>query len=133
MFSDSDSRYGSVSSSCRGGRGILLPWGAKERSPHPTGPCCLSDSEVRPGEFVMRTLFADFTVQAEKKIEAVMAEPQEKPLSKVLQRGEDTQFDQLLSAFGSVRFLCNKIYSCSKSGAPKVYLDGPNFIKIDLD
>jgi hypothetical protein len=31
--------------------------------------------DIRPGEFVMRTLFADFTVQAEKKMEAVMAEP----------------------------------------------------------
>jgi len=32
--------------------------------------------DIRPGEFVMCTLFADFTVQAEKKMEAVMAEPQ---------------------------------------------------------
>lgn len=31
---------------------------------------------------------------------------QEKPLSKVLQRGEDAQFDQLLSAFGSVAEHC---------------------------
>lgn len=31
---------------------------------------------------------------------------QEKPLSKVLQRGEDPQFDQLLSAFGSVAEHC---------------------------
>jgi hypothetical protein len=31
--------------------------------------------DIRPGEFVMCTLFADFTVQAEKKMEAVMAEP----------------------------------------------------------
>jgi hypothetical protein len=31
--------------------------------------------DIRPGEFVMRTLFAEFTVQAEKKMEAVMAEP----------------------------------------------------------
>lgn len=54
----------------------------------------------------MRSLFADFTVLAEKKIEVVMTEPQEKPLSKTLQRGEDTQFDQLLSAFGSVAEHC---------------------------
>lgn len=54
----------------------------------------------------MRSLFADFTVLAEKKIELVMAEPQEKPLSKTLQRGEDSQFDQLLSAFGSVAEHC---------------------------
>jgi hypothetical protein len=31
---------------------------------------------------------------------------QERPLSKVLQRGEDPQFDQLLSAFGSVAEHC---------------------------
>ena len=31
---------------------------------------------------------------------------QEKSLSKVLQRGEDAQFDQLLSAFGSVAEHC---------------------------
>lgn len=31
---------------------------------------------------------------------------QEKPLSKSLQRGEDPQFDQLLSAFGSVAEHC---------------------------
>lgn len=31
---------------------------------------------------------------------------QERPISKVLQRGEDPQFDQLLSAFGSVAEHC---------------------------
>ena len=54
--------------------GTVLPWGAhKERSPYPA--CIQIDMDIRPGEFVMRTLFADFTVQAEKKMEAVMAEP----------------------------------------------------------
>lgn len=54
-------------------RGMLLPWGAqKERSSH-SGQI---DMEIRPGEFVMRNLFADFTVLAEKKIEFVMTEPQ---------------------------------------------------------
>lgn len=33
------------------------------------------DSELRPGELVMRLLFTEFTVQAERKMEAVMAEP----------------------------------------------------------
>ncbi|XP_021940399.1 protein furry [Zootermopsis nevadensis] len=85
--------------------GTVLPWGAhKERSPYPA--CVHIDMDIRPGEFVMRTLFAEFTVQAEKKMEAVMAEPLERPLSKVLQRGEDSQFDQLLSAFGSVAEHC---------------------------
>uniref|UniRef100_A0A1B6DZ54 Protein furry n=1 Tax=Clastoptera arizonana TaxID=38151 RepID=A0A1B6DZ54_9HEMI len=83
----------------------MLPWGAhKERSPHISSMNI--DMDIRPGEFVMRSLFADFTVQAEKKIDSVLAEPQEKPLSKVLQRGEDSQFDQLLSAFGSVAEHC---------------------------
>lgn len=106
MFAEAESRYGSVtSSSCRS-RVILLPWGTKERSPHSQGLCCQNDGDIRPGEFVMRTLFSDFTIQAEKKIEAVMGEPHEKPLSKLLQRGEDAQFDQLLSAFGSVAEHC---------------------------
>lgn len=55
-------------------KGGLLPWGAhKERSPHPSaGPSI--DMDIKPGEYVMRSLFADFTIQAEKKIEAVMGE-----------------------------------------------------------
>lgn len=67
-ISGSDSvRSGSAS-------GTVLPWGAhKERSPYPA--CVHIDMDIRPGEFVMRTLFAEFTVQAEKKMEAVMAEP----------------------------------------------------------
>lgn len=33
--------------------------------------------DVKPGEYVMQSLFADFTIQAEKKIEeAVLFEPQ---------------------------------------------------------
>lgn len=79
----------------------VLPWGAhKERSPFPN-----VDTDIKPGEYVMRTLFADFTVQAERKMEEVMIE-QEKPLMKILQRGEDVQFDQLLVAFGSVAEHC---------------------------
>lgn len=65
-----------------------------------------SDSSLRPGEIVMRTLFAEFTQQAEKKIELVMLETSDKNLAKLLQRGEDAQFDQLLSAFGSVAEHC---------------------------
>ncbi|XP_068083711.1 protein furry [Anabrus simplex] len=97
--SGESSKSGSISG------GTVLPWGAhKERSPYPA--CVNIDMDIRPGEFVMRTLFADFTVQAEKKMEAVMAEPLERPISKVLQRGEDSQFDQLLTAFGSVAEHC---------------------------
>lgn len=79
----------------------VLPWGAhKERSPFPN-----VDTNIKPGEYVMRTLFADFTVQAERKMEEVMNEL-EKPLMKILQRGEDPQFDQLLIVFGSVAEHC---------------------------
>lgn len=60
-------------------RHSLLPWGTQSRS-------CIAatsgiidmqtsaDGTLRPGEIVMRTLFADFTQQAEKKIEGVMLE-----------------------------------------------------------
>jgi hypothetical protein len=51
----------------------MLPWGVhKERSPQLTS--LNMDMDIRPGEFVMRTLFADFTLQAEKKIETVLSE-----------------------------------------------------------
>jgi hypothetical protein len=87
-------------------RGMLLPWGVhKEYFPQIISGSSV-DLDIRPGEYVMRSLFSDFTILAEKKIEAVMGEPQEKPLSKTLQRGEDPQFDQLLSAFGCVAEHC---------------------------
>ncbi|CAB4065617.1 Protein furry,Protein furry homolog-like,Protein furry homolog [Lepeophtheirus salmonis] len=60
------------------------------------------ETDLKPGEFVMRTLFADFIIQAERKISCVLSEAPDRPISKSLQRGEDPQFDQLLSAFGSV-------------------------------
>ncbi|XP_046735470.1 protein furry [Diprion similis] len=82
---------------------VVLPWGAQKETVRPQQ---IGDMDMRPGEYVMRMLFADFTMQAEKKMEAVMTEPQEKSLSKALQRGEDAQFDQLLSAFGSVAEHC---------------------------
>lgn len=98
-FLDSESKNSSISA------GSVLPWGAhKDRSPYPS--TVNIDVEIKPGEFVMRTLFADLTVQAERKMEAVMNEPLERPLSKVLQRGEDPQFDQLLSGLGSVAEHC---------------------------
>jgi len=34
-----------------------------------------SDDDITSGEFVLRTLFAEFTILAEKKIELVLAEP----------------------------------------------------------
>lgn len=50
--------------------GSMLPWG-----PHKGPIIPPPDLELRPGEFVMRLLFTEFTVQAERKMEAVMAEP----------------------------------------------------------
>lgn len=60
-------------------RQIWLPWGSHTRSSiaatagifdMPTA----GENMLRPGEIVMRTLFADFTQQSEKKIETVMME-----------------------------------------------------------
>ncbi|KAJ8277121.1 hypothetical protein GJAV_G00071690 [Gymnothorax javanicus] len=64
------------------------------------------DPELKPGEYVIKSLFADFAVLAEKKIDVVMAEPLEKPLSRSLQRGEDAQFDQLISSMSSIAEHC---------------------------
>uniref|UniRef100_A0A672MU90 Protein furry homolog-like n=1 Tax=Sinocyclocheilus grahami TaxID=75366 RepID=A0A672MU90_SINGR len=64
------------------------------------------DPELKPGEFVIKSLFAEFAVLAEKKIEVVMAEPLEKLLSRSLQRGEDAQFDQLISSMSSIAEHC---------------------------
>lgn len=94
-------------------RTSLLPWGSQNRSS--IAACNMtagvdvinaSDGSLRPGEIVMRTLFAEFTQQAEKKIEYVMLECKEKTLAKLLQRGENTQFDQLLTSFGTVAEHC---------------------------
>lgn len=63
-------------------RGTLLPWCAganRERvalvtpvqGETSTGPVV----DLLPGEFVMRSLFADFAIQADRKMETVMAEP----------------------------------------------------------
>ncbi|XP_016429963.1 protein furry homolog [Sinocyclocheilus rhinocerous] len=64
------------------------------------------DPESRPGEYVLKSLFANFTTVSERKIRIVMAEPLEKPLVKSLQRGEDPQFDQLISTMSSLAEYC---------------------------
>ncbi|KAK3531900.1 hypothetical protein QTP70_034408 [Hemibagrus guttatus] len=64
------------------------------------------DPESRPGEYVLKSLFANFTTLSERKIRLVMAEPLEKPLTKSLQRGEDPQFDQLISTMSSLAEYC---------------------------
>ncbi|XP_046454255.1 protein furry-like isoform X2 [Daphnia pulex] len=84
----------------------ILPWYArKERSIH-TPTSVQVETSLKPGEYVMRNLFAEFVIQADKKITSVMAEAFDRSLSKSLQRGEDAQFDQLLSSFGSVAEHC---------------------------
>ncbi|KAL0994847.1 hypothetical protein UPYG_G00128010 [Umbra pygmaea] len=64
------------------------------------------DPESKPGEFVLKSLFANFTSVSERKIRIIMAEPLEKPLNKSLQRGEDLQFDQLISTMSSLSEYC---------------------------
>ncbi|XP_056296517.1 protein furry homolog isoform X3 [Pseudoliparis swirei] len=64
------------------------------------------DPESKPGEYVLKSLFANFTTMSERKIRFIMAEPLEKPLTKSLQRGEDPQFDQLISTMSSLAEYC---------------------------
>ncbi|XP_075923623.1 protein furry homolog-like isoform X1 [Petromyzon marinus] len=73
--------------------------GAMSSSPH-------VDPDVKPGEFVLRSLIAEFTVHAELKLHSVLVESLEKPLSKSLQRGEDPHFDQLISSLSAVAEYC---------------------------
>ncbi|XP_028838756.1 protein furry homolog isoform X6 [Denticeps clupeoides] len=64
------------------------------------------DPESKPGEYILKSLFANFTTLSERKIRIIMAEPLEKPLTKSLQRGEDPQFDQLISSMSSLAEYC---------------------------
>ncbi|XP_077396722.1 protein furry homolog isoform X3 [Festucalex cinctus] len=64
------------------------------------------DPESKPGEYVLKSLFAAFATVSERKIRVIMAEPLEKPLTKSLQRGEDPQFDQLISTMSSLAEYC---------------------------
>lgn len=63
-------------------------------------------ASVKPGEVILRKLFHEFGILADKKIEMVLANESERQLSKLLQRGEDPVFDQLLIAFGSLAEHC---------------------------
>ena len=68
-----EEEYDSVPQTMASSGTQVLPWGApRERSRFPSS--FNIDTDIRPGEFVMRTLFAEFTVQADKKISAVMEE-----------------------------------------------------------
>lgn len=74
LDSSTDGSGGGGSGNAGGQASALLPWGArKERAQFPA--TVHVDTDLRPGEFVMRTLFAEFTVMADKKIEAVMQDP----------------------------------------------------------
>lgn len=53
----------------------ILPWYArKERSIHTPTSVQQVETSLKPGEYVMRNLFAEFVIQADKKITSVMAE-----------------------------------------------------------
>lgn len=57
-----------------------LPWSDPAELPN----AMPSDDGVTSGEFVLRTLFAEFTIVAEQKIELVLAEPLVRILSATL-------------------------------------------------
>ncbi|KAM8854468.1 protein furry homolog isoform 2-T2 [Synchiropus picturatus] len=76
-----------------------------EKGPPAMTPISI-DPESKPGEYVLKSLFANFTTMSERKIRIIMAEPLEKPLTKSLQKGEDPQFDQLISAMSSLAEYC---------------------------
>ncbi|XP_057312815.1 protein furry homolog-like [Hydractinia symbiolongicarpus] len=87
----------------------MLPWQRGQLAATSTQfdlPLLKSVEEINPGEYVLQTLFSEFTHLAEKKIDRLMKESFERPLSKSLQRGEDPQFDQLLSSLSSVAEHC---------------------------
>ncbi|XP_035478358.2 protein furry homolog isoform X3 [Scophthalmus maximus] len=82
---------------------VCCPQG--EKGPPAMMPICI-DPESKPGEYVLKSLFANFTTASERKIRIIMAEPLEKPLTKSLQRGEDPQFDQMISTMSSLAEYC---------------------------
>jgi hypothetical protein len=85
-----------------------LPWSWRKERPTGFATATGVDRSVRPGEFVMRALFAEFAAHVEKKTDAVLSpEAVEKSLSKLLQRGEDPAFDQLLTGKFSIMNTCD--------------------------
>lgn len=57
------------------------------------------DGTLRPGEIVMRTLFTDFTQQAEKKIESVMLETSVSLTNTLCQSTHHHPFTEHLNGF----------------------------------
>ena len=53
----------------------ILPWYTRKERSTQTPTSVQIETSLKPGEYVMRNLFADFIVQADKKITTVMAEP----------------------------------------------------------
>jgi len=54
----------------------ILPWfSRKERGIHATTNSTQVEVLLKPGEYVMKNLFAEFIIQADKKITTVMSEP----------------------------------------------------------
>ncbi|CAI8040481.1 Protein furry homolog [Geodia barretti] len=58
------------------------------------------------GEFVLKKLFAGFVAVSERKLQHACNQPLDYSLAKGLVRGEDAQFDQILSALNEVSSFC---------------------------
>lgn len=52
----------------------ILPWYARKERSILTPTSIQVETSLKPGEYVMRNLFAEFVIQADKKITSVMAE-----------------------------------------------------------
>lgn len=52
----------------------ILPWYARKERSINTPTSVQVETSLKPGEYVMRNLFAEFVIQADKKITSVMAE-----------------------------------------------------------
>ena len=52
----------------------ILPWYARKERSVNTPTSVQVETSLKPGEYVMRNLFAEFVIQADKKITSVMAE-----------------------------------------------------------
>ncbi|XP_070197468.1 protein furry-like isoform X3 [Littorina saxatilis] len=80
---------------------VKFPW-RKDQSHETAAAAAGLDAQGKPGEFIVQSLFLEYCRTCERKIEQVLAEPLERPLTKTLQRGEDAQFDQILNSLGCV-------------------------------
>uniref|UniRef100_A0A671NQD2 Protein furry homolog-like n=1 Tax=Sinocyclocheilus anshuiensis TaxID=1608454 RepID=A0A671NQD2_9TELE len=75
-ISQEETGFPLLNSVSRRGTSPSAPASWEKRSIHPATMSSITiDPELKPGEFVIKSLFAEFAVLAEKKIEVVMAEP----------------------------------------------------------